>query len=162
MLKLYRLDANPARYWETWEADEGSHIVHWGILGERGEYKTLWPSDGQPVSETIQREIDALIPQGYGVVDDDDHRILLIEYAVKDFASPEELKKRHRLQARMDETLGWHGLGHCDGGSSGSGTMEACCYVVDFNIAKAVIETDLKGTEFADYIRIYDEAADNA
>jgi hypothetical protein len=69
----------------------------------------------------------------------------------------EDVEKRHRLQERMDETLGWTGLGHCDGGSIGSGTMEVCCYVVDFEIAKKVIENDLKGTEFEDYTRIYDE-----
>ncbi|OIQ72763.1 hypothetical protein GALL_456080 [mine drainage metagenome] len=35
--------------------------------------------------------------------------------------------------------------------------MEVCCYVVDFEIAKKVIEQDLKDTEFANYTRIYDE-----
>lgn len=37
--------------------------------------------------------------------------------------------------------------------------MEVCCYVVDFEIAKRVIENDLKDTEFADYSRICDENA---
>ena len=69
----------------------------------------------------------------------------------------EDVEKRYLLQDRMNETLGWTGLGHCDGGSIGSGTMEVCCYVVDFEIAKNVIENDLKGTEFEDYMRIYDE-----
>ena len=69
----------------------------------------------------------------------------------------EDLEKRHRLEDRMNETLGWTGLRMCDGGSIGSGTMEVCCYVVDFDMAKKVIEEDLKGTEFSDYIRIYDE-----
>ena len=60
----------------------------------------------------------------------------------------------------MNETLGWAGLGHCDGGSIGSDTMEVCCFVVDFDIAKSVIEADLQGTEFADFTRIYDEGAE--
>ena len=60
----------------------------------------------------------------------------------------------------MDEVLGWTGLGHCEGGSIGSGTMEVCCFVVDFDIAKKVIETKLKDTEFADYTRIFDENAE--
>jgi len=55
----------------------------------------------------------------------------------------------------MDEVLGWTGLGHTDGGSIGSGTMEVGCVVVDFDIAKKVIEQDLKNTEFADYTRIF-------
>jgi hypothetical protein len=58
---------------------------------------------------------------------------LLIEYAVeKSFGNAVELEQRHALESRMDQTLGWTGLGACDGGSSGSATMEACCYVVDF------------------------------
>ncbi|WP_201778926.1 hypothetical protein [Rhodopirellula islandica] len=54
----------------------------------------------------------------------------------------------------MNETLGWTGLGHCDGGSIGSGTMETCCIVVDFEIAKRVIAADLAGTKFADFTQI--------
>jgi hypothetical protein len=37
--------------------------------------------------------------------------------------------------------------------------MEVCCYVVDFEIAKRAIASDLKGTEFGDYARIHDEGA---
>ena len=68
-----------------------------------------------------------------------------------------DVEKRHRLQDRMDETLGWSGLGHCDGGSIGSGTMEVCCFMVDFELAKSVIQADLEKSEFADYTRVYDE-----
>jgi hypothetical protein len=60
----------------------------------------------------------------------------------------------------MDETLGWTGLGHCDGGSIGSGTMEVCCLVVDFQIAKKVIQKDLAKTEFSDYSRIFEEESE--
>lgn len=55
----------------------------------------------------------------------------------------------------MDEVLGWTGLGHTDGGSIGTRTMEVRCVVVDFDIAKKVIEEKLKDTEFCDYTRIY-------
>lgn len=74
--------------------------------------------------------------------------------------SKEDVEKRHRLEDRMNETLGWTGLGNCDGGSIGSGTMEVCCFVVDFEIAKKVIEKDLKVTEFGDFSKIYDEEAE--
>jgi len=72
----------------------------------------------------------------------------------------EDVAKRHALEDRLNEALGWTGLGECDGGSIGSGTMEACCFVVDSEIAKRVIENDLAGTEFSDYLRIYDEMSD--
>jgi hypothetical protein len=38
---------------------------------------------------------------------------------------------------------------------------EVCAFVVDFDLAKKVIEADLVGTEFADYTRIYDEQHDD-
>ena len=63
----------------------------------------------------------------------------------------------NEFQSRMDETLGWTGLGFCDGGSIGSGIMEVCCFVVNFEIAKKVIENDLNGTEFSNFNRIYNE-----
>lgn len=54
----------------------------------------------------------------------------------------------------MNEILGWTGLGDVDGGSIGNGTMEIACRVVDFGIAKKVIEENLKNTEFSDYLKI--------
>lgn len=65
-----------------------------------------------------------------------------------------------RLQKKMDEVLGWTGIGNCDGGSIGSGTMGVCCLVVDFDIAKQVIESKLKDTEFSNYTKIFDENAE--
>lgn len=60
----------------------------------------------------------------------------------------------------MNDTLGWTGLGQCDGGSMGSGTMEVCRLVADVAIAKRVIEEDFKKTKVAGYSRIYDERKD--
>lgn len=99
-----------------------------------------------------------MVSNGFRPIDDE--FTLLIEYAVDGMGSKEDVEKRHRLQDKMNETLGWAGLGHCDGGSIGSGTMEVCNYVVDFEVAKSVIENDLKGTEFENYTRIYDEEAE--
>jgi hypothetical protein len=60
------------------------------------------------------------------------------------------------LQAMNDPE---HHHGICDVGSIGSGTMEVCCFVVDFEIGRKVIEDDLKCTEFGYYTRIYDQNA---
>jgi hypothetical protein len=72
------------------------------------------------------------------------------------FGTEQDLDKRHRLEGKLDRILGWTGLGHTDGGSIGSGTMEAGCVVVDFEIAKKVIEENLKDTEFGNYTRIFE------
>ncbi len=162
MLKLYRRTPSQILYWETWDNDDGSHTVHWGSLGAKGESKTVRSTGLRKVETKVQAEIDRFVSDGYQPIELDDHRILLIEYTVDGFGDAADLKKRYRLQDRMDQTLGWTGLGMCDGGSIGSDTMEVCCYVVDYDVAEQVVATDLKGTEFGNYSRIYDEGAEDA
>ncbi len=156
MIKLYLQSDGVTHYWETWEND-GVHTIHWGRLGERGESKELKNSLFRSASKTVNAEILKRESEGYQEVSIEEHDVLLIEYSVEGMGETEDLDKRHRLQSRMDETLGWAGLGHCDGGSIGSGTMEVCCFVVDSEVAKKVIANDLKETEFSDYSRIYKE-----
>jgi hypothetical protein len=158
MLKLYKLDGNPKQYWETWEHN-GTHTVHWGELGTKGESKEVKAGLFSKPTKLIQKEVYQRGSEGFAPIAVEDHVTLLIEYAVDEMGSSNDLDKRHRLEARMNETLGWTGLGNCDGGSIGSGTMEVCCFVVDFEIARQVIERDLAGTEFGDYSRIFDENA---
>ncbi|MES2018594.1 MAG: hypothetical protein V4484_19060 [Pseudomonadota bacterium] len=157
MLKLYRFADEKKEYWETWESEDRSHTVHWGELGTRGESKTVKSTLFAKAEKSIQKEIDRLVESGFRPIDIDDHFTLLIEYTVDGMGTKEDVEKRHRLESRMNETLGWAGLGACDGGSIGSGSMEVCTFVVDFDVAKAVIEKDLAGTEFANYTRIFDE-----
>lgn len=159
MPKLYRFDGDKKEYWETWENENGSYTVHWGKLGTTGNTKTIKPSLLKRAKAKIQKEMDKTISNNFRQIDLEDHYILLIEFPVDSMGTKEDVEKRHRLQDRMDETLGWTGLGHCDGGSIGSGTMEVCNFVVDFELAKEVIENDLRNTEFGDYSRIYDENA---
>lgn len=157
MLKLYRFADEKKEYWETWESENRSHTVHWGELGTRGESKTVKSTLFAKAEKSIQKEIEHLVELGFRPIDIDDHFTLLIEYTVDGMGTKEDVEKRHRLESRMNETLGWTGLGACDGGSIGSGSMEVCTFVVDFDLAKTVIEKELAGTEFANYTRIFDE-----
>ncbi len=160
MLKLYKFTDDVKEYWETWDNEDGSHTVHWGKLGTKGNSKTVKDSLFKKAVKTIQAEINSKVSDGFRQIDFEQHYTLLIEYAIDGMGDTADLDKRHRLQERMNETLGWTGLGHCDGGSIGSGTMEVCNFVVDFEIAKNVIEEDLSGTEFSNFTRIYDENAE--
>jgi hypothetical protein len=156
MLKLYRFSNGKKEYWETWE-HEGAHTVHYGELGTRGESRQVSGSFFKPAQSVIQKEIDLLVADGFLPIEAEDHLVLLVEYIIDGMGSEEDLEKRHALEDRMNETLGWTGLGACDGGSIGSGTMEVCNFVVDFDVAKKVIEADLAGTKFSNYSRIYQE-----
>ena len=154
MLKLYKLIDNQLNYWETWDKDTKTAIVHWGVVGQRGQDKEIKGGLFLNFRKIVQKEIDEKLKEGYTEFDEDKVSFLEIEFKIDGFGTEQDLDKRHRLEERMDEVLGWTGLGNTDGGSSGSGTMEVGCVVVDFDIAKKVIEQDLKNTEFADYTRI--------
>lgn len=160
MVKLYkRLPDGRLAYHEAWEHD-GTITEHWGIVGDRGETKKHKLKRDQDANQAIEHILIPAREDGFEEIDIDDHNVLLIEYAVEGMGTPADLTKRHELEGRMNDLLGWTGLGHCDGGSIGSGTMEVCCFVVGFDVAKSVIERDLRGTRFADYTRIFDEGAD--
>ncbi|MGY0216322.1 hypothetical protein ACWJJH_02915 [Endozoicomonadaceae bacterium StTr2] len=155
MLKLYKFSDSKKEYWETWDNDDGSHTVHWGNLGETGETKTVKGSLLSKPEKVIQKEIDGLVADGYRPIIE--LQIVLVEYSVEGMGTKKDVDKRHRLESRMNETLGWAGLGHCDGGSIGSGSMEVCNMVVDVEIAIEVIKNDLKETEFSNYSRVFQE-----
>lgn len=155
MLKLYKLIGNQLHFWETWDKDEKTAIVHWGIVGKIGQDKEVKSGLFSNFRKTVQKEIDEKLNEGYSEFDEDNLSFLEIEYKIDGFGSEQDLEKRHRLEEKLDEILGWTGLGHVDGGSIGSGTMEVGCIVVDFEIAMKVIEEKLKDSEFSDYSRIY-------
>ena len=154
MIKLYKRIDGVLRYHEAW-TDEDSIVEHWGIVGERGQTREH-PKPARKSEEAMLSDVlKSAIESGYEPVDD--LKIVLVEYPVKGMGTGTDLTKRHALEDHLSETLGWTGLGHCDGGSMGSGSMEACCMVVDVEIATRVLAEDLKRTEFADYSRIYEE-----
>lgn len=161
MLKLYRFTDAKKEYWETWKEGKGEHLVHWGELGTRGEFKTVKTQGSDKAKDIVEAEAQAMQEQGFAEIDMDEHVTLLVEYAIEGMGTKADIKKRHDLEDRLNETLGWTGLGHCDGGSIGSGTMEVCCFVVDFETARRVIAEDLAGSKkFGDYTRIFDEDAE--
>ncbi len=155
MVKLYKKSEENIYYWETWEKDKITGIVHWGTVGETGKKKEIKSKIFNDFKRIIRKEIDVKLLEGYNQIDDDEHVTLLIEYNIDGMGTSEDMEKRHRLENKMDELLGWTGLGHCDGGSIGSGTMEVSCIVIDFEIAKKVIVKYLKETEFANYTKIF-------
>jgi predicted DNA-binding WGR domain protein len=158
MLKMYKNDNGQLKYWEYWEDTVGKRAtIHWGSVGQTGESEELGFSKLSELRRQLASRSDQARAEGYKEIDFEDHKVVLIEYSADGFGTPDNLEKRHRLQDRMDETLGWTGLGHCDGGSTGSGTMEVCCIVVDAEAAIRTIKTDLAGTEFADFSRVFVE-----
>ncbi len=160
MIKLYKRDEQTClHYHEAWTTKDDI-TEHWGAVGDKGQTRShahIAEEDEEAALERVLREARA---KGFEEIDSEDHHILLIEYAVEGHGTDADVDKQGEIIARMDEALGWTGLGNADGGSIGSGTMEVCCFVVNFELARTVVAEDLKGTPCADYARIYDEGAE--
>jgi predicted DNA-binding WGR domain protein len=155
MVKLYKEIDGKLHYWETWDLEGKAALIHWGPVGERGEQKEIKGGLFTSLTKNVQKKIEEKRREGYDEFDEGEMAFLEIEYIIDGFGTAEDLDKRHRLEEKMDQLLGWTGLGHTDGGSIGSGTMEVGCAVVDFDIARELIQMKLKGTEFANYSRIF-------
>jgi predicted DNA-binding WGR domain protein len=146
--KLYgRAPDGSLTYHEAWVRD-GEITEHWGRVGTTGDSKVHPLSNRRKERTELARIFAPARRDGFSEIGEDDHATLLVEFLVEGMGAPVDVEKRFRLEARLNRPLGWTGLGHCDGGSTGSGTMEACCLVVDFEVAKQVIQQDLAGTEF--------------
>ena len=156
MVKLYKRVKGKLHYHEAWCAD-GGVVEHWGVVGKSGKVKEHVLAKRANKAGAIKQILQSAVAQGFAPIPLEKHAMLVIEYRVADFGSSKDGEKRHALQERMDEALGWTGIGHCDGSSTGAGAMEVSCYVVDFDLAKQFIEADLSGSDFGDYARIYCE-----
>ncbi len=155
MIKLYKDIDNKLHYWETWDKDTKTGVIHWGEVGTQGQFKKVKSGLMSNYANQVRKEMEQKRKEGFSEFDEDNYAFLEIEYKIDGFGTEQDLDKRHRLESKMDEVLGWTGLGHADGGSIGSGTMEVGCIVVDFEIAKKVVEESLKNTEFENYYRIF-------
>lgn len=154
MLKLYHLKNNKLQYWETWDADYKTAIIHWGTVWDRWEDKEVKDWIFLSYKKKIQNEIEEKRKQGYTEFDDKKMVLFEIVYKISESNTSANLDKLQRLVNHLDELLGWTGLGHVDGNSYWTGTMEVCCLVIDYNLAIQLIQNDLVNTDFDDYLSI--------
>lgn len=151
LLKLYKRQDGVLHYWETWSQTPTRGIIHWGIVGERGAKTKVNATGKTKYQLLIQEAIGQKRAEGF--TEATSVSILVIEYEAKTMTST-RLKKLHRLEERLNQLLGWTGLGHADGYGYGFEKMDVSVVVVDFQIAKKVIESDLEDTEFAKHLSI--------
>jgi len=153
VLKLYKKINRQWHYNEAW-VDGETIGEHSGKVGEVGKHSKHKRDRKISVEKNLKRVLETASSDGYSELEPDDWQCLRIEYKIDGMGNARDLEKRHKLEKRLDDTLGMNGLGQVDGGSTGSGTMEVSCSVVSFRLAKQIIQADLTGTTFADYSRI--------
>ncbi|MGA7323102.1 MAG: hypothetical protein WBX25_01140 [Rhodomicrobium sp.] len=154
LFKLYRRIDGRLHYREAW-AREKEVFEHWGECGTRGQVRhhpILDDSQAQKLLRNLQKEARLA---DYRPIPPSRHQTLVVEYQIDGFGDAKDLTFRHAAEDLLDNHLGWLGLGHCDGGSTGGNTMEVFCKVADFDAAKAALERDLSGNRFGQFSRIY-------
>jgi hypothetical protein len=155
MIRAYKEVNDDLLYFHIWETDENNAVFYQGVMGNEGELEHVSANSSDELTDKINHKVDELNKTGWSGIDDDEYDVLIIEYKIEGDGTEEEHKKRQAVQDKMNEVLGWTGVGYCDGGSIGSGTMEICCIVFDYQLAYDIINEDLNETEFADFSRIY-------
>ncbi len=162
MRKLYKLDSieNCYYYHEAWIDDEDAEVVeHFGELGTKGQLNRHKLDPEINEAKNITRVLKKAKDDGFEAIPRRKHYLLMIEYNFPDIENSKITHFRSSLMDRLDELLGWVGVGHCDGGGIEADVMDICCLVVDFDIAKQLIEKDLINSEYSNYTRIYIENA---
>ena len=147
MFKRYRRSNGVIEYREAWPTD-GVIVEHWGVCGERGQtFEHPAPTAGDQLN--VLRELKAKAAAlGFKPTPISRHARVVVQRSVAGMGTPQDLDERHALEAFLDELTGWLGLGHCNGGSIGSGSMEAFCFVVDANLARAALARELELSRF--------------
>lgn len=144
LTKLYKNQNGAVHYYECWNNGR-KVVVHWGALGRVGESKTVTVRRGETAASVIASELSIPRSKGYKEIDIDDHKMLIIQHKTETWGDENDLDKRCAVESVVNESLGWTGNGHCDGGQIGSGSIEVFAYVIDPHIACRSLVIDLRG-----------------
>jgi hypothetical protein len=161
MLKLYRATKQATEYWEAW-ATATEITIHWGKLGDEGQSREIPIEPGISPNDTIKSEAKPIRAAGFKPLKRSQLRSIIIQYKIDGHGTAADLDKRIAIEELMNERLGWTGLGHCDGGDIGAGTMNIFCYVADARIAESVIVRELRTQGFLEGALIAERHGDNA
>ena len=151
MIKLYRRDSTGVfEYHEAWVSD--SEIVeHWGTVGGRGQRRVTALDENQDETSALEGVLSEARAEGFASLPEDAHSCLRIEYPIQGRGCGADLARRAALEERLNQLLGWAGLGQTGTSSIVPGTLSIVCHVVDPQLAKRCISNGLLGTEFDDY-----------
>lgn len=147
MFKLYRRRDEAMEYFEAWPVD-GLVIEHRGVCGTTGEKISHPARDDAAQKRILMTLAQAARRDGFRAIPASRLATLIVSRAVRGQGSVADLDERHALEKFLDGRTGWLGLGHCDGGSIGGGSMESFCFVVDYEIARAALAPELKANGF--------------
>lgn len=151
MFKLYRRDGTGLAYREAW-ADKEAVVEHWGICGEIGSTRQHPAADDAEKRELLVALKKQAAVAGFSSISFADHGKIVARKPTVEARWEADLDLRYELQDALDRELGWTGLGHCDGGSTGGGSMEVFCFVVDIEAGLAAVNRQLANPRFRGFV----------
>ena len=143
LFKLYKKTTDGHFYWETWNNDDKTAVIHWGLLGSYGEQRPVTTENITALKDTINSLIADKIKEGFSAISYDKQFTLAITFKLKTWGTPEDLDRREKYRNFITEHLGWTGNGRCDDGDIGSGEMTLYADVVDPYLAIKTVPNDL-------------------
>jgi hypothetical protein len=147
MFRLFRSVGNRRAYHEAW-IDDQRVVEHWGLCGETGENREHAESNDRDRYRLLDALRDDVVRRGYAEIPLGRQRTIVARRSIVGMGSDTDLDLRHELQSTLDEELGLRGLGVCDGGETGGGSMSVFCFVVDIERGMAAITATLADPKF--------------
>ncbi len=139
--RSYKTDDTHVFYREAW-ADSLRVVLHWGIVGQRGETKEYTAGRNSEVAELSGKLAKESQVLGFRIYEQDDYKNLTARCTSTEGAVA--VTDRNGIEDSFNEILGWTGLGWCDGGESDETGWTLICFVVDCSQARQVIESQLR------------------
>lgn len=149
MLKLYKQQEGELLYWEAWE-DAKEIVLHWGVLGDRGETAVVPLPEFEPPMTAIEKQAYDVRQDGFSERKADDLFELIIRYEHGGNDASADIERAYAIEELMDETLGWTGNGYCEGNDITDGGVNIYCFVVEPRTACKTIVDDLTEADLLD------------
>ncbi|HYE21975.1 MAG TPA: hypothetical protein VD998_00105 [Verrucomicrobiae bacterium] len=121
---LHKYENGSILYWLIYGNSHGAAylVIHWGKLGENGEYIEVKDQPVAYLKDVYQSEIDAKKSDGF--TDDVPMNRMILQFPVGDgWGNEDDLTFRNEMWEYLDRFLFWSGNGIMTGGDIGSGTI---------------------------------------
>lgn len=103
-------------YWEVWNENEQTAVMHWGKLGHEGDKKEVKASNNKDLKAAVNKEINKFIADGYEDVPYENYFLMVLTFEMDSIGEAEDLDRMEDLRGIITEALGWTGNGNCDDG----------------------------------------------
>ena len=91
-IKLYKEKNSVVRYWETWNTNERSAVIHWGELGKRGEDIGISKPSKEAFKNEINKRINQKIKEGYQQIPSEEQYIVIIAFKLDNWGNSKDLE----------------------------------------------------------------------